>query len=210
MNGRCPVALAPPWPVALSALLACAACATKKPATASIDVSRIRHIAVLPFAGPGGPAVANEFIRELLAAGLSVSQSADEADAVLSGNVTDYRSNNKLMVYLGQSTLVNGAGQTLTASNPVVSTSGAPLNAKGSLFGLPNAQVVFIQSSVNVVAHLSHRSSGRVLWSDEFGYEGIDLATASQAAVDQLMQSFFRAIPRPAPPATVIRGRPPR
>jgi hypothetical protein len=56
-----------------------AAVVTHKPA---FDFAKIHRVAVAPFEGSGGPALTAEFVRQLLASGLQVSESRHGVDAV--------------------------------------------------------------------------------------------------------------------------------
>ena len=157
-------------------------------------MSKIHRVAVLPFEGNGGPAVTNEFIRQLLAAGFEVSDRAPGADAVLSGVVTVYKPGEKLMVVLGHTSTVNAAGQTVDVANPVVSLNGSQVTSKSPAFGVPSSQIVAVDASVEVTAKLTHSASGNIIWGDEFSYEELDVQGAVQAVVDSLVSSLHRVM----------------
>src|ERR1017187_7497210 len=71
--------------------LALCACATKpKLVNSSADFSKIHKISVVPFEGTGGREATDEFVRQLLAGGLEVTDDKHPGDAVLKGTVTSY------------------------------------------------------------------------------------------------------------------------
>lgn len=150
---------------------------------------------MLPFEGNGGSAIANEFIRQLLAEGFEISDRAQGVDAVLSGAVTTYKPGEKLMVVLGHTSMVNATGQTVDVANPIISLNSSPVTSESPAFGVPNAQIVAVSASVEVIAKLTHVASGNVVWGDEFSYEALDMKDAVQAVVDELVKSLRRAIP---------------
>ena len=168
------------------------ACAPKAAIKPAFVMSKVHRVAVLPFDGNGGPSVANEFIRQLLANGFEVSDRTQGVDAVLSGAVTVYKPGDKLMVVLGHTTTVNGAGQTVDVANPVVSLNGSQVTAGSP--SMPNSQIVAVNASVEVTAKLSHAASGNVIWGDEFSYEGLEVQDAVQVVVDSLVKSLHRMI----------------
>jgi hypothetical protein len=140
--------------------------------------------------------VANEFIRQLLASGLEVSDRSKEVDAVLVGRVTDYKTGDKFMVFLGNTSTVNAGGQMVAVTNPVVSLGGAPITSKTAAFGVPHSEIIAVNATVAIAARLSYAAGGTVAWADEFSYEGLDIQDAVRAAVGGLVNSLRRVVPR--------------
>lgn len=171
-------------------LLAWTGCATKVVVKPGFDFSKIHRVAVLPFEGPGGPTVTNEFVRQLLASGLDVADRARGVDAVLSGTVIDYRPNNPLMVFLGLASIPVPGSQPVVVTNPVVSAGGIQVTPKGTAFGLPNAQMVTVNVSVGIHARLSDSASGRAVWAQDYSYEALDAQGAIQAVASTLVKSL--------------------
>jgi len=128
-------------------LTACAA----KPAAVKpgVDFSRIRKISVASFEGAGGREVADEFVRQLLAAGLEVTDNRHAGDATLKGTVTSYTPARTLMVFLGKTTILAPGGQPLTVNNPILAPGSSQAVPQAAGLGVSNAQVVkavYVQS----------------------------------------------------------------
>ncbi|MFA5975474.1 MAG: hypothetical protein WC859_04835 [Elusimicrobiota bacterium] len=154
----------------------------------------IRRIAVAPFRGTGGAAATDEFIRQFLRTGVKVMKQNKDADAILSGGVTEYRPDNKLTVFLSSSSRVNASGQTVAVSNPIVSLSGNPVMVEGTSFSQPGIQMIAVNASVGVSARITNAVTGAELWSGDYTYEGIDPSAALSAVVRLLVQSMGRVL----------------
>ncbi len=137
--------------------------------------------------------------RSFLAVELQIDQpqarQRADADAVLTGSVTDYKPSQKLMVLIGNTHRHGANGQTLVVTNPVVSLSGSEVTNEGPAFGLPDAQVISVSATVGVIAHVVDVRTGDVVWSDEFSYEGMDVQSALQATVSSLVGSLGKVMP---------------
>jgi hypothetical protein len=192
--------------VLVLALLSTLGCASRPVATnPAFDLSKVRRVAVLPFEGTGGPAVTNEFIRHLVAGGVTVTDTAVNIDAVLTGTVTDYRAGNKTLIFLGETPTMASGGQTVVVTNPVVSIAGSPGAVENATVGAKNAQVVAVSAAVGVVARLRDPVGNRAVWAQDFAYEALDLPTALQATVTTLSEDLLRALAHPAEPAGGVR-----
>jgi hypothetical protein len=144
-------------------------CATR-PATVAITPeapSPVRKIAVGAFEGNGGPVVNNEFIRQLVGAGRIVTDQPAAADAVLSGRVDEFQPSHKLLVTLGKE-------PSDPAAKPV--------------------QIVMASAVVGVSARLKDNRTGKVIWTDAYQYESVNVADATQAVIATLVKSL-RKIP---------------
>jgi len=173
------------------------ACAVQRPAVqAKTDFSKIRRISVIPFEGAGGREVTDEFVRELVRTGLEVTDARHPGDAILGGTVTEYKPNNTLMVFLGKTTVMAPGGQPVVLNNPIVSPGGSQAVPESTATGARNAQVASVSAVVGVTARLSDASSGKVLWSGIYSYEGVDLQGALQPVVALMMQSMSRLLPK--------------
>lgn len=171
------------------------ACASHNAAAkTAFDFSRIHRVAVLPFDGQGGDAVSNEFVRQLLAGGLQVTNRNKNVDAVLTGAVTTYKTGEKRVIFLGRVSVPAPDGQTVSVTNPVVSQMDTPMNPVG-IENLPAAQIVSVNANVGVIAHLAEAATGRLIWAREYSYEGLDIQDTLQAVVATLAQSLRQAIP---------------
>jgi len=135
-----------------------------------------------------GDVVANEFIRQLLAAGYTVKTGDDGAyDVVLEGNVTEYLPNNR---YLIQTNKTDGAKKVVVINQPV-ELSGTSAYNLGSTFGLgEDSRVVVSNATVGVSAFLRDAVTGEIVWSNTYSYEGLDLTTAMEGVVRYLLRSW--------------------
>lgn len=166
-------------------------CVTQKvnPAPAA-EAPSVTRIAVLPFEGSGGEFVTHEVVRNLLAAGYQVVDKAKSPQAILNGNVTEYRTSVKHMVYLGEMVMPGKGDQTVTVTNPVVTSTEVPLAAEGK--GAPGAPMVLVTTAVGAAAKFTVVSSGRVIWADGFTYEATDVKSASTVVGKVLVSSLQR------------------
>jgi TolB-like protein len=140
--------------------------------------------------------VTDEFVRELVRTGLEVRDAKHPGDAVLGGIVTEYKPNNTLMVFLGKTTVIAPGGQPVVQNNPMVSPGGSQAVPDSKAAGSQNAQVASVSAVVDVMARLTDVSSGKILWSGSYSYEGFDLQGALQPVVAFLMQSMSRLLPQ--------------
>ncbi|MBI5573427.1 MAG: hypothetical protein HY919_02580 [Elusimicrobia bacterium] len=168
-------------------------CATTKTVVKKgYDFSNIKKIAVLKFSGDGGEAVSNEFIRQLLSAGVSVVDRTDientadvkslGVDAVVSGNVVEFNPSNKLLVFKEKGKI--------TISDRAYPISGTTVLPTGSAFGLEDANVYSVSASVSISAKITDVSTGEVVWSDSKSYEALDINTAVGLVVNSLKKSL--------------------
>ena len=191
-----------PFLAALFASAVCS-CAPSRPAPpAAFDLTKVRRIAVPAFEGPGGTAVRDDFIRRLVAAGITVTDKPVNVDAVLSGAVTEYRSATKTLIFLGEIPRVGSGGQSVVVTNPVVSLSGAAMAPETAAVANKNPQIVSVSATVNVAARL-HTPSGTAVWAGEYGYEALDIPTATHAVVTVLARSLQNALVNPSAQGTL-------
>jgi len=179
----------------LSVVLGMMGCATKMTVKPGYDFSAIQRISMGPFQGQGGSAISNEFIRQLVGTRVSITEQVSGADVVLSGSVTEYKPGNKLLVFLGESTVPGANGQTVVVTNPVVSLSGSGITPEGAAMGLRNTQVVSVSATVGVIAQLKDAKTGDVVWADSYSYEGLDTASATESVISSLVKSLRKVIP---------------
>jgi len=167
-------------------------CATTKTVVKKgYDFSNIKKIAVLKFSGIGGEAVANEFIRQFLASGISVidrsgTETVDSkslgVDAVISGNVVEFNPSNKLLIFKEKGDIV--------ISDRAYPISGATVLPTGSAFGLEDANVFSVSASVSVSAKMTDTTTGEVVWSDSNSYEALDINTAVELITSSFKSSL--------------------
>jgi hypothetical protein len=163
------------------------------------NFAKIQRISVHPFEGPGGPAVTDEFVRQLVGTSLEVTDQKHSGDVILTGSVTDYKPTTKLMVFLGNTSVLTPGGQAVVVSNPVVSVGGSQVTPEGPALGLPNTQVVSVSATVGVIARLVDSSTGNIVWSDTYTYEGLDTTSALDAVIGSLLKSLGHFVPRAVP-----------
>ncbi len=158
------------------------ACATKQVVLdTAFDFSKVKRISVEPFAGPGGAAATDEFVKQLVGTGLEVTDARHPGDLILRGSMLDYTSNNQLMVFLG-------------GDSPIV-TSSAQATPEGVASGAHKTQVASVMASVAVQTQLVDASRRHIVWADSYSYEGLDLAAALQAVAGALKQSMGHVLP---------------
>jgi TolB-like protein len=175
--------------------LALCACATKpKLVNPSADFSKIHKISVVPFEGAGGREATDEFVRQLLAGGLEVTDDKHPGDAVLKGAVTSYNPAHTLIVFLGKTSVLEPGGQLLTVTNPVVSPGAAQVTPDVAT-GTQSAQVASVSAVVEVAARLTDASSGSPIWSGSYSYEALDMPLAIQTVIGNLAQSLGHILP---------------
>lgn len=176
------------------ALAACAARASGiKP---GVDLSKIRKVSVSSFDGAGGREVADEFVRQLLSAGLEVTDGQHPGDAILKGTVTNYMPARTLMVFLGKTTVLVPGGAPVTENNPILSPGAAQAVPESTAAGASNAQIASVSAEVSVAARLTDFSSGATLWSGSYSYEAFDMPAAVHAVIGVLTQSLGQALPQ--------------
>jgi len=150
---------------------------------------------VTPFTGVGGREVTDEFVRALIRIGLDVTDAQHPGDAVLGGIVTEYKPNSTLMVFLGKTTVIAPGGQPVVLNNPIVSPGSSQVVPENTPAGVPKAQVASVSAAVGVAVRLTDASSGKVLWSGNYSYEGLDPESALEPVVTYMMQSLTRFLP---------------
>jgi hypothetical protein len=184
------------------AALVLGGCATQKPAPSQPQTTSIRRISIQPFEGTGGTDVTREITAALKAAGWSIAEKGEAGDVTLWGMVTDYRANQKLMIFLGETNIFSG-NKSVTVSNPLVSMSGSQVLPQGPSISLTNPHVVLERAIVGISARLITHPKQGIIWSDGFSYESLTLQHARHVAVSTLVRSLSRAAPhvRRAPPA---------
>jgi len=168
-------------------------CAAHRPVVKPpLDPSKIRRISVIPFEGPGGSAASDEFVRMLLGTGREVTDARHPGDAILKGTVTEYKSNNQLTVFLGNTPLMTPGNQAAVVDNPVVSRSGSQLTPEGPSQSVRHTEVVSLVASVGIRAHLIDSSTKIEVWTGDYSYEGLDLPTALHALADMMTRSMLK------------------
>jgi hypothetical protein len=171
---------APVLPCSLALILM--GCATKQVVVnPAFDFSKVRRISVAPFDGQGGPAATDELVRELVGTGVEVTDARHAGDVILRGSVVEYKSNNQVMVFLGD-------------DNPVVSAS-SPATPEGTAQDAHKSPVASIYASVGIQARMTDPSN-RMVWAGSYSYEGLDLPSALAAVAGALTKSIARVLPQ--------------
>jgi hypothetical protein len=173
-----------------------AGCASPRAAyKAHFDFDHIRSVEVGSFtsaeyASHSGPAVAGEFMRQLLSAGYTVKTApqAEGVDVVLGGSVIEYQPNRRYLVQNGG----GNAGRQVVVVQPPVELGGNNTYNLGPVFGPDETtgHVIVSNATIGVSAHLKDAKTGEVLWSGMYTYEGLDLNTALEGAVRYLLRSW--------------------
>ena len=120
-----------------------------------------------------GNAIEHEFIRQWSHPAVALSERALGAEAVLSGTVTEYKPNEKLLVVLGTATIVAPNGASVVQSNPVIALSMNPAASPRWAVG-NHPQIVSELAIVGLQLRLVDARSGALLWRDETSYEQLD------------------------------------
>jgi len=194
---RLPLAL-----LAAFGVLSFGGCAAHRAAAApAAQAASVHRVAVLPFENDPENAVSNEFIRQLLGSGLQIvdRSASGTADAILAGKVLDERPSDKMIIYLGKVSVPTKNGPGVEVDNPVVSEPLNPVAAQGSPMGIAGTQMVSVNALVGVAATLTmQKPASRILWADQYTYEGLDLAHTTRAVAGVLAQSLRAALERAA------------
>ncbi len=163
------------------------------------DFSQIRSIAVIEQMNEERQAVTDEVVRQLIPLGYKVTvvysdESATKADALLQINVSQYLSDKKYMVQLGRSDnrrdgFGRRRGRDVIVMNPTTEVPGTVYPAMG-VPGLEDAQILASNSTVSLSFRLLDADTREVVWSSAARYEGLDLASAVEGAVDTVVKHF--------------------
>jgi hypothetical protein len=111
-----------------------------------------------------------------------VTDAHHPGDVILQGTVTEYKPNNQLMVILDE--------------NNSIITPTAQAIPEAAAVSSRQAQIATVIASVWIQARLVEVSTHRIVWAGSYSYEGLDLATALEAAVGSLKWSMGEVIPR--------------
>jgi hypothetical protein len=177
--------------LALSLSIGLSACATSKAKTGYHFTPQTR-VLVSAFDGDGGTSVTQEFIRQLLAAGFTVTDKAQSADVVLSGSVTDYHASDKMLIFLGAAVFPGPKGQSLDVDNPII--SGHSSTSDTTALTLPKTQLVVASASIGLSATVKDLKTGDLLWANSYSYEGLTMESTIQIVVNTLVRSIRRLV----------------
>jgi len=161
---------------------------------ATYDFSHIKSLFVARFDGEGGAEVTKACVQDLAGRGLKLVDRPRQADAILTGVVTDYQTNQELMVFLEHANVITADNQTVAVSNPVVFPGGTPVVPIGHALGQSSDQIVSSIASVNIVARLIDGPTGHLIWTDEARYEGLDVPGAVQPVAQVLGRALESVI----------------
>jgi hypothetical protein len=136
-----------------------------------------------------GSVVASEFVRQLLQKGYSVKTSGrGKADYVLTGSVSEYFPNRRYLVINRQQ---DESKDTIVIQNQELEISGSNVYNLGSAFGMGDeSKIIVSNATVGIHAYLKEASTGEVVWSNSYAYEGLDLNTALEGTVGYLLSSW--------------------
>lgn len=187
----------------LAILSLLAACSVPKPVAAPVVPTSVatvvRKIAVIPFEGPSGALMSNELVRQLVNSEFKIVDPSMHPDAVLTGQMADYRPLTKQLVYLGNVAVPVADGKSVTVTHPVLSNSTTPLIPEGTMSS-PHAPMVAVNAVVGALAKLTDVKSNRVLWAYGFTYEALDTESAGRVVAAVLAKSMRQAV-KPLNPA---------
>jgi len=167
-------------------------CGPHKVAMPPSQIEPIRRLAVQTFDGPGGAELARDFMQALKAGGWTIAGKNQNADAVLTGTMTDYKAGQRVLIFLGETNTLSG-GKSITVSNPMVSANGSQVLPPGPNLSMNSPHLVTERAVVGVVLHLIAQPKGNAVWGDQFSYESLDLASARRTVVSALVESLNRA-----------------
>lgn len=159
------------------------------------SLAKIHRVGVLPVEGEGGADAFHELVRQLLGAGFEVTEPTKKPDAWVSARMTEYKTANKQIVFLGEHRSVEAATNAPVVTNPVVSGMGTVVD--GSTLGKPKSQMVLVNAVTGMQIRLMDPASKSVLWVQEFSYEGVDVASALEAMTHVLVHALQRSQGKP-------------
>lgn len=199
-------------------------CAPQAAVKPGYDFAAVRRLAVLTFEGEGGASVSDEWVRQLVRAGVEVverqqldailrehsldTEAAPDAlqragrllgvDAIVTGSVTEFLPAQRLLVFLDQ----KGATGTVVVTHPIVPLSGSSVRTTGPAFGLKGSEIVSVSATVASSARMVDAKTGGVVWASNYSYEGADTLSATEAVVTSFLNSL-----RPVWPALSAKRR---
>ena len=172
-------------------------CATApKQVKSEYNFNQVKRVALGTFEGQGGDAVGHEFVRQLVAAGFTVTDQKENAEVVLSGIVNDYQPSAKMLVFIGAAKFPGAKDQPVDVTNPIVNGS-APTDV--SALELPKIQMVAASARVGVDARLTDVKTGESVWTASDSYESLTMTGALQSMTGAMVRSLRRLIPAAAP-----------
>jgi hypothetical protein len=148
------------------------------------DFSSVKSICVGIFtsnsaANNSGDAVQSSFVRQLLAKGYRVVTSASAgADVIIEGSVTSFQAERRYAVYVPERRRGREGGRRY----------GTNFYDLGTPFGVN--RVIASNAEVGVYAYMTDLRTGEIIWSDSYVYEGLDLPSALDGAVNSLIRTF--------------------
>lgn len=178
-------------------------CATRVAVKKDYDFSGIKKVMVLPFKGEGviGEAVADEFTRqmvmagiEVMDAGVNVSDAADlivkarelGVDAVIVGTVSRYKPDQSFLVYREKS---NG-GKSVVLGNPVIELGSDRVIKRSGISGDDDSFILFTSATLAVSSRMIDAAGGGVVWANSYTYEGLDVESSIGYTVRYFMNSI--------------------
>jgi curli biogenesis system outer membrane secretion channel CsgG len=203
-----------------------AGCATPKVAfNARADFSAIERVAVMTFSGPEGDLAADLLTQNLLAHGANVVE-RQQLEAVLreqrlsTSGMLDPRTIKQLGKLLGVDALFVGTvARSMPSQSYVVTSSrrnivttitpvaGPNVSSRGSVFGVPDSQIVTTAATASIVSRLIEVETGSVLWSASMSYEGFDIQSAMDSILDGFAHSLTPVWPALGPAKKAGSGR---
>ncbi len=162
------------------------------------DFTRIHSIAVVEQYVEDRQAITDEVVRQLIPRGYKVTvvpsdESPGKADALLQVNVSQYLADKKYMVQLNQGESRGRGrhrrGRDVIVMNPATEVPGTVHPAMG-VPGVDDAQILASNSTVALSFRLLDVSTREIVWSSAARYEGLDLASAVEGAVDSIVKNF--------------------
>ena len=182
----------------LAALVTGCATPAPKPVKEGYNFNHVRRIAIGAFDGNGANVVSQEFVRQLLATGLTITDQPKTADATLTATIVDYKSAAKSLVYLGVATIPGQNGQSTTMTNPMTSTPTGDGMSETSNISWPKTQVVAVNAEVGVIARLIDVRTGAAVWTRSYSYEALDIQVAVRVVAESLCQQLSQTLQRKA------------
>ena len=168
---------------------------------AAIKTVRVGNFASGTSDDNSGIIVQNAFMKHLMIKGYRVVVDPKlPADVLIEGSVTAFLPDKKYLIRGTDTTRTSGHGRgrgqgrgrgySSMYSNDVVEISGSNMYDLGTAFGLGgNSKIMASNATVGIYAYMTDSTTGEVVWSDSYTYEGLDLSSALDGAVKYILRS---------------------
>jgi len=172
----------------------CASWSRRAPYKMGYDFKSVEKVYVEEFKSVSNEAYSNSgavvrdaFVLELLRRGYKVLSDPSSADAVISGSVMTYNPEKRYIIMLQK------PGEKRIVNQQLTEIPGSNVYSFGSAFGLKEDNQILVSNAiVGVAANMRDARTGEVVWSNDFTYEGLDLASALSGVASYLIKTIPR------------------